>query len=77
MVDGACGLPMEPAANPVGEAPKPDPGGTTNQLLLSRFIFDHQVLGKNIVYHFPNKIFKLFVKDLINKEFVSETLNPC
>ena len=29
MVDGACGLPMELAANPVEEAPKPDPGGTT------------------------------------------------
>ena len=26
---GACGLPMEPVANPVEEAPKPDPGGTT------------------------------------------------
>ena len=28
-VTGACGLPMEPVANPVEEAPKPDPGGTT------------------------------------------------
>ena len=29
MVTGACGQPMEPVANPVEEAPKPDPGGTT------------------------------------------------
>ena len=29
-VTGACGLPMEPVANPVEEAPKPDPGGTTS-----------------------------------------------
>ena len=28
-VIGARGRPMEPAANPVEEAPKPDPGGTT------------------------------------------------
>ena len=30
MVDGACGLPMELVANPVEEARKPDPGGTTS-----------------------------------------------
>ena len=28
-VIGAHGRPMEPVANPVEEAPKPDPGGTT------------------------------------------------